>query len=223
MVDKPTMADWAGRVGTDEQFVQFLNEMGCCTAKPLPSWPLFPSQQQALASMGLFDVWFWKDDLHAEKRLYYTRLFGGNPGFISNELLPAFVSCYGQVFDELLFRGELPAGAVEIYQCIERNGPIPIRDLNAQLSTEAKSATDTYLHLLDRKFLITKSGITGRTRGTYGYIWETTESWMPDVLQQASAMGTADARQIISEHLQRFGITADSRFWKRVMGEIAAG
>lgn len=221
--DKSAMAKWTSKVSTDEQFIQFLNEVGCCTAKPIPSWPLFPSQQLALADMGLFDVWFWKDDLHTEKRLYYTRLFGGKPGFISNELLPAFVACYGRVFDELLFRGELPAAAVEIYQCIERHGPIPIRELNAQLSAEANSATDRYLHVLDRMFLITKCGITGRTRGTYGYIWDTTERRMPELLQQAGMLGTVAARQIITEHMLRYGITPGCSFWKRVMGEITAG
>ncbi|MHB1459828.1 MAG: AlkZ-related protein [Armatimonadota bacterium] len=213
------MSSWLDKVTTDLQFVKFINSVGCCTAKPIPTWPLFPNQQQALANMGLFDVWFWKDDLHTEKKLFYTRLFGGKPGYISNGLLPAFVARYGCVFDELLFRGELPAGAVEIYQCIERHGPIPIRELNAQLSAEAKTGADTYLHLLDRKFLITKSGITGRTRGTYGYIWDTTERWMPDVLQSAGKLGSEQAMQIIRDHMLAYGITPECSFWKRVMGE----
>ncbi len=206
---------WYHSVHSDSEFVELVNTYGCCTAKCLPAWPLFPNQQQALAELGMIDVWFWKDDLHAEKRLFYTRLFGGKPGFVSMSLLPVMVAAFGRVFDEMLFRGELPAEAVDIYRAIEQEGPIGIKPLKAMLAHIPHATIDKYLQLLDRKLLITKCGVTGRTRGTYGFIWDTTEHWMPEILRQAQSIGTQTAREMVCDHMRQFAITPDGSFWKR--------
>ena len=210
---------WHRSVHNDKEFVEFVNTYRCCTAKYMPAWPLFPNQQQALADLGMIDVWFWKDDLHAERRLFYTRLFGGKPGFVSMSLLPVMVAAYGRVFDEMLYRGELPCEAVDIYRMIEQEGPIGIKPLKAMLAHIPHATIDKYLQLLDRKLLITKCGITGRTRGTYGFIWDTTEHWMPEILLQAQSIGTQTAREVIHDHMRQFAISSESGFWKRLLDD----
>jgi hypothetical protein len=197
--------------------VRFIDDVGCCTASELLDYPDFPSQSAALGE-GARDVWFWKDDLHAEKRLYYTRVFGGEPGFISCSMLPAFVATNGVTVDELLFDGLMSVEAQQIYKAIEDYGPIPIRDLKRMLTPDAKRATDRVLHQLDRVFIISKTGITGRTRGTYGYIWDLTERWMPDVLAAADRLGRTAATAVIREHLAAFGVPRDSGFYAKVLG-----
>ncbi len=208
--------NWAGKVRTPEDMVRFVDAVGCCAAHDLPAYPGFPSQSAALGE-GARDVWFWKDDLHAEKRLYYTRVFGGEPGFISMQMLPAFVATNGATVDELLYDGLLSVEAQQIHRIIEEYGPIPIRDLKKMLGPDTKRAATRVLHELDRHFIITKSGITGRTRGTYGYIWDLTERWMPDVLAAADRLGRAKAMQMIREHLVALGVPPDSRFYENVL------
>ena len=208
---------WAGRVRRPEDFVRFVDDVGCCTWRELPGFPDFPNQDAVLGE-GAADVWFWKDDLHAEKRIYYTRLFGGQPRFISFEMLPAFVATNGSTMDELQYEGLLTPEMQQVYKVIEDYGPIPIRDLKRALTPDAGRAATNVLHALDRRFILTKTGITGRTRHTYGYIWDLVERWIPDVLLAADRLGRKKAEAIVRERLAGFGITDESEFWAKVLG-----
>jgi hypothetical protein len=65
---------WAGAVHNPDDFVRFIDSVGCCMRLPMPRYPGFPNQQEAMGELdaNVPDPWFWKDDLHAEKRIYYT-------------------------------------------------------------------------------------------------------------------------------------------------------
>lgn len=212
--------NWSGKVSTPEDMVHFVDSVGCCTSKELPKFPHFPNQSAVIAEVdpSVSHPWFWKDDLHIEKRIYYTRVFGGQPCFISYAMLPAFMATNGAVFDELLFNGVLTPEHRLIYDIIEASGPIPIKDLKRQLTPSAKAAANRVLHDFDRQFIITKTGITGRTMGTYGYIWDLVERWVPDMLTAADRLGRAKAEAMIREHLTSFGIAPDSAFYSKILG-----
>ena len=212
--------EWTGKVHTPDDLVRFVDEIGCCARNPLPAFPDFPNQSDVMGSVppGVPDPWFWKDDLHAQKRLYYTRVFGGQPGYISNALLPAFVATNGAVFDELVFDGLVTPETEQVYRLIEASGPIPIRDLKNALTPDARQAANRVLIELDRLFLITKTGISGRTRGTYGFIWDITERWMPDVLQAADRLGRKQASDLLRARFATIGVPPDSPFYQKVLG-----
>ena len=205
---------------TPDDMVRFVDSVGCCTKSALPDYPDFPSQSEVLGEIdaGTTDPWFWKDDLHIEKRLYYTRVFGGQPGFISNSLMPVLIATNGVTADELVFNGMMTPEAQQIYHAIEAHGPIPKKNLKRLLTPDAKRAADRVLHDLDRQFIITKTGITGRTRGTYGYIWDLVERWIPDMLATADRIGRTKAMAMLREHFAAFGIPPDSPFYTKVLG-----
>ena len=211
---------WAGKVRTPDDMVRFIDAVGCCTGKALPDYPDFPSQSTVIGELdaATTDTWFWKDDLHIEKRLYYTRVLGGQPGFVSMSLLPAFIATSGGVADELLFNGMLSPEARQIYSAIEAQGPIPIRDLKRLLTPDTERAANRVLLELERQFIITKAGITGRTRGTYSYIWDLAERWIPNMLVAADRLGRKTAMAMIREHLAAFGVPHDSPFYLKVLG-----
>lgn len=211
---------WAGMVRTPDDMVRFVDAVGCCTGKALAGYQDFPSQSTVIGKLdaATTDTWFWKDDLHIEKRLYYTRVFGGQPGFVSMSLLPAFIATNGMVADELLFNGMLSPEARQVYDTIEAHGPISSINLKLLLTPDAKRAANRVLHELERQFIITKTGITGRTRGTYSYIWDLVERWVPDVLVAADRLGRATAMAMIREHLIAFGVPPDSPFYAKVLG-----
>jgi hypothetical protein len=211
---------WAGTVSTPEDMVRFVDAVGCCTSRPLPRFPEFPSQDEVMGEIdpSVPDPWFWKDDLHTERRIYYTRIFGGQPGFISYRLLPALIATNGAVADELIYHGVLSTEAQQIYRTIETHGPIPTKHLKQMLTSESKHSANRVLIELERRFLITKTGITGRTRGTYSYIWDLVERWMPAMLSAADSLGRERASAMLREHLAAFGIPADSLFYKKVLG-----
>ena len=211
---------WSGKVRTPDDMVRFVDAVGCCTSKELPDYPDFPSQSEVIGEIDAetTDPWFWKDDLHIEKRLYYTRVFGGQPGFVSMSLLPAFISTNGGVADELLFNGMLSPEARQVYDTIEAQGPISSINLKLLLTPDAKRAANRVLHELDHQLIITKTGITGRTRGTYSYILDLLERWAPDMLVAADRLGRATAMAMIREHLAAFGVPPDSPFYAKVLG-----
>ncbi len=210
---------WTRAVQSPDDMVHFVEEVGCCTSNELPGYPEFPYQSAVIGDVtaGVPDPWFWKDDLHTEKRLYYTRVFGGQPGFIANALLPVLLMTNGAVADELIFTGGMSLETQEIYRLIERLGPISIKDMKRQLAPDALHGVSRVLHELDRQFIITKTGITGRVRSTYGYIWDLVERWMPDILVAADQLGRAPAKAIMNDQLAAFGILPDSPFYRKVM------
>ena len=211
---------WAGTVRTPEDLVRFVDAVGCCTLDTLPGYHDFPAQSAVMGEIDAAapDVWFWKDDLHIEQRIYYTRVFGGQPGYISYALLPVLIATNGAVADELMMTGGMTPEAQQIYRIIEEHGPIPIRHLKRMLTPGAKYSATTVLQKLERRFMITKTGITGRTRGTYGYIWDLVERWMPEMLVAADRLGRAPAMAILHEHLASFSIPGDSPFFRKVLG-----
>lgn len=209
---------WQNAVQTADDLVRFVNAVGCCTIGALPRFPAFPSQEVAMGIPGVIGhTWFWKDDLHTEQRLYYTRLFAGVPGFIACDLLPAFIATNGAAADELLLTGGMSVEARAIYRIIEERGPIPIKQLKALLAGETKQAATRALIELECRFIITKTGITGRERGTYGYIWDLAERWLPDAFPAADRLGRKAARALILERLGALGVPTDERFLARVL------
>ncbi len=211
---------WAGKVRAPDDMVCFVDAVGCCTKEPLPAYPEFPSQYAVLGELdpAAPDLWFWKDDLHTEKRIYYTRVFGGQPGFVSYALLPALMATNGAVADELIFNGTLSTEAQEIYHAVEAHGPIPTKNLKACLTPDAKHRADRVLIDLERKFLVTKTDITGRTRGTYSYVWNLVERFAPEVLVAADRLGRKQASDMLREHLAGYGIPSDSKFYAKMLG-----
>ena len=209
---------WADTVRTEDDLIRFVNDVGCCVINTLPRFSEFPSQEVA---MGLPDVlgrtWFWKDDLHIDRRIYYTRLFSGKPGFIALDLLPAFIATNGAVADELMLTGAMPANAQEIYRNIEDRGPISTRHLKALLGEDTRKAAANILIDLENKFIVTKTQITGRERGTYGYVWDLAERWMPDAFTAADCLGRKASAEQIKTRLTAFGITDIASSTKRVL------
>ncbi|MHB9023116.1 MAG: AlkZ-related protein [Armatimonadota bacterium] len=210
---------WQGNVRTEDDLVRFVDDIGCCTIDRLPKYPDFPSQGVAMGRDSVLgETWFWKDDLHTDRRLYYTRIFAGKPGYISLELLPAFIATNGAVMDELALTGGATVLERELYRLIEEMGPIPIKSLKKQLGEAEKRAAAQCLINLESRFLITKVDITGRERGTYGYVWDLTERFCPEALAASDRLGVKRARAIIRERLASFGIPADSPFYSRALG-----
>ncbi len=205
-------------VHSEEDVVRFVNAVGCCTVNALERYPDFPSVAVAMGEAeALWHAWFWKDDLHIAKRLYYTRLFAGRPGFIALDWLPAFIAGSGAAADELFLLGAVPAEAQALYRLVEERGPLASRALKTLLPPDARKAATGHLWELERRFLVTKTGLTGRERGTYGYIWDLADRWLPDAFPAADRLKRAPAREQITAHLEALGVTVNAKLRERVL------
>jgi hypothetical protein len=201
---------WQGKVATEDDCVRFVDGVGFCTIDRAEAAQDFPSQADAMGlESAIGHTWFWKDDLHIQKRLYYTRLFFNKPGYISMEFLPAFIATNGQVADELMVMGRMPLAQQTIYKIIEAEGPISTRDLKQQLTGDVKKQSAAALITLERLFIGTKVDITGRTMQTYSYVWDLAERWVPWAFEEADRIGAAKAKTKILGKLDADGIPRD--------------
>lgn len=192
----------AAEVTTPDECVAYVNRVGLCAWRRLPRLPAaFPTLEGVTPWADTGDVhlhtWFWKDDLHIERRLFYGMLLaGGTPVFVSLAFLPLLIAAQGDNDARTLYeQGRLPQNALLVYEHVVRNGPTATNRLPWPAGSR-----HLYLTELQRRFLLTKHGLTGRTRGTYGYVWGECQSLFPDAFRQAAQMSVADARQTVLGH-----------------------
>ncbi len=168
------------------------------------------------ASSVLAPTWSWKDDLHFSQQLYYGKIIGGQPGFIAPDSLSDFIAALaGQGLKEerdplhLYLDGRLSRDAKAIYDYLLDNPAQPTRALRRGTSLgnkQMKSATERAFTELQHRFLICKVDLTGRTRGTYSYIWDVAKRFWPQVFEAARETQPHSARQRIRGQLQLFGL-----------------
>jgi hypothetical protein len=221
-------ADWreayAGQIETPEQFVTFLDAVGLCLWSPLPRGD-FPNLTEKLAvppTEAMNVTWFWKDDLHTEKRLYYGKLLGGNATFVSMAMLPALIAAQGDVDPYNLHEeGRLTPEALRIYEALQEHRQLSTRDLRREAKlagTSDKAAFEKGLTALMALFQICKTELTGRTRGTYSYVWGLTEDWVPEALDAAAKLRPEEAARHIIVHLTGWRVRLEERMWQRLFG-----
>ncbi|GHO58081.1 hypothetical protein [Ktedonobacter robiniae] len=217
-----------GQITGPEEAITFVEGCGFCTWGPLPRLP-FPNLAEAMgetATSVLDRTWFWKDDLHFSRQLYYGKIIQGQPSFIAPEYLPDFIAALagrGQEqerdVNRLYFAGRLSGEAKMIYEYLDEYGAQPSRELRrgARLGEKSmKLATERALVELQRRFLICKVDLTGRTRGTYSYVWDLAERFCPEAFTDARQTSPTAARSNIRGQLREFGIEPTSQLENRL-------
>jgi hypothetical protein len=213
-----------GPVRNEEEFVAFLDAVGLCLWLPLPR-PDFPNLAEMMEIrpqdvMG--HTWFWKDDLHAAKQLYYGKLFGGNAGFVSMAFLPSVIAARGDIDPHTLHeQGRLSDSALRVYEALMKRRALPTRDLRREAGLAAsgeRTAFENAAVALTGLFQICKVDITGRTRGTYSYVWGLVEDWIPETLSAASRLRPHAAARTVAARLAGMGVRLEERHWKRLFG-----
>lgn len=192
-------------VTTAEECLTYVESVGICSWRRLPKLTWMPSLEEVTVWTGMEltkQTWFWKDDLHITRQLYFGMLIAPEiPIFVSLELLPALIAAQGDIDARTLHeKGVLPSNALRVYEHIERHGTTATQAL-----PWSPGSRMLYLALLQQKFLLTKADLTGRTRGTYGYKWDLTENIFPDSFTRAARLSVSDARAQILAHLNKHG------------------
>ena len=200
-------------VTTPAACVAFVERVGLC------AWNRAASRFPDLAALGdatpwagdtgalMNHTWFWKDDLHIEKRLFYGQILkNGKPAFASLDLLPFLIASHGDNDPrDLHEKGRLAHNALTVYEHVERNGPTATNRL-----PWPPGSRHLYLAQLQQRFLLTKHALTGRTRGTYGYVWGLCDAFFPDAFVHAARLDVADARAQVAARLSLDAMQAAS-------------
>ncbi|MEA2515144.1 MAG: hypothetical protein QOJ59_4633 [Thermomicrobiales bacterium] len=196
----------------------FVEKLGFCTWAPVSGLG-FPNLAEAMGETAwsvMVQTWFWKDDVHLEKRLYYAKIVRGQPSFIAPEFLPDFVAALGGRGREaerdparLYLDGRLSREAKVVFDCLTDHPALSTGELRRRAGLAGKGATaaaERALLELQRRLLICKVDLTGRTRGTYSYVWDLAERFWPEEFAEARRTSVTAARANIRERLRAFGI-----------------
>jgi hypothetical protein len=197
---------------------EFVERLGFCTWAPV-SGVAFPNLAEAMGETAwsvMVQTWFWKDDVHLEKRLYYAKIVRGQPSFIAPEFLPDFVAAIGGPGQErerdparLYLDGRLPREAKTLHDILTDHPALATGELRRRAGLAGKGTTtaaERALVELQRRLLICKVDLTGRTRGTYSYVWDLAERFWPEAFAEARRTTVMAARANIRERLRAFGI-----------------
>ncbi len=174
-------------LSTSGGVLSFLNAVGFCL--------LFAHKKLELPDLWSIsggDTWHWKDELPAERKIYYGKVYQGKPGFVALDMLPAFYAlspiaeCGGDRF-ELYRRGLLSADANRLAGAVMAKGPLHTRALRRECGMAGKPHKHRFSRALaeaEAKFLLVKTDTTSSTRSHYSYIWDSFTRFLPEFAEE---------------------------------------
>src|SRR5258708_20773486 len=132
------------------------------------------------AASDLVRPWTWIGVLHFAQQLCYGKIIAVQLSFLASDCLPDFISAlaghgleHERDVTRLYFDGRLSGEAKTIYDWLLDHPAQPTRELRrgTRLGDKSKKlATERALVDLQRRFLVCKVDLTGRTRGCAGYL-----------------------------------------------------
>ncbi|HXF83555.1 MAG TPA: hypothetical protein VNN19_12465 [bacterium] len=201
----------AHRVRTKAQALRFVTQLGFCYAFT-PGPGELPALFDVLATRSVDRmwswVWRWKDELATERRLFYGRLVRGKPTFVSLRYLPAFFALTGNVGEpddylQAYREGRLSRLAKELYEVLRAEGRSSTWTLRRRFVGPSADAAAFHraLRMLQERCLIAKVG--EQDDGSFAFIWDTFDRWLPDVVRRAAALSAEQAAAALLERYVR--------------------
>ena len=209
------------RVRTEEEALQFVNEVGFCflfgaKGVEMPTlWAAICGAQRPMprnhSDPDLGRTWRWKDSLPTRKAIYYGKLVRGKPTLVSLDLLPHFYALspnYGDVEDYLLQyqEGKLSVEAKNVCEVLLGEGAMATGRLRqlAGLRGGGENARrfDRAIAELQRELKIVRVGISDANRWGYSYVYDLFIRRFPEVPEVARQISTDEAMStLLLRHL----------------------
>ncbi|MDQ7842121.1 MAG: hypothetical protein QN141_08180 [Armatimonadota bacterium] len=202
------------RVRTKGGALRFVRALGFCyafTAGPGDLPGLFDVLDTRSVDRMWTWAWRWKDELVRQRKLFYGRLLARKPTFVSPIYLPCFFVLTGNVGEpddylQAYREGRLPRLGKEIYEYLRDHGRCSTWTLRRQFvpGGDRSGAFHRALHDLQERCLIAK--VAEEERGSYAYIWDTFDRWLPEVVRAAAGITTLEAATVLLErYVQTLG------------------
>ena len=194
------------RVSGERTALQFINESGFCAAftagmgvaclreaiegRREPALPEHIQHDRAIMM-----TWNLKDTLAARKLVYYGKVLGGRPGFISREMLPAFLKLRvaSGGYRALYEGGRLSHCAKLVMDTLVRRGPSETKSLklsSGYAQPNRRAEFDRAMKELQEKFLALK---VEERYEPFTYVWDTLEHRWPEALKESRAFSKNEA------------------------------
>jgi len=152
-------------------------------------------------------AWDWKEALPSEKRVFYGRVLGRKPTFISMEFLPPFFALTGNMgepddYRDLYDAGRLSHLARAVHELVAARGPLTTRQIRAAVEPNRRGSSAALLRALadlQARFLLARTGETGDNPGNYTYVWDLFARWLPGVVARAAKISHRSAASTVLE------------------------
>lgn len=166
------------------------------------------------------DPWLWRDRLPGDGLAAYGRFFAKKPLLISAELFPLIKNLLDEPYsvEERYADGQLPKSATLLFQAVEDNEGIDVKELRAKIGMKAKeSKTEFDRALIDLQSTtdIVIAGISerlnanGTKNGWNSTCYMTAVHWMELHGIKANSLPTPEAKKVLRELLkERFSAAA---------------
>ncbi len=200
------------RAHTEEQALQFVNEVGFCylfsdKSIEIPTlWAAIAGSRRAVPNTHFDDdigrAWNWKDSLPSRGMVYYGKVLRDKPTLVSLELLPYFYALspnYGDIEDylERYEEGKLSVEAKNIYEALLNLGPMATSRLRQEVGLAGGGPTarrfERAITELQAELKIVKAGISDANRWGYAYVYDLFLRRFPDVPEAARRISTDQA------------------------------
>jgi hypothetical protein len=147
-------------------------------------------------------TWGWKDRMLPQRRWYYGKLLRGKGTMVSLETLPYFYALsenYGDPNDYLMEyeAGRLGVESKLVFETLLAQGPLDTLALRREArltSRDSDTRFERALVELQRGLRIMPVGVAEVGRWKYAFIYELVDRWLPQVVEQARAIGRGEAR-----------------------------
>jgi hypothetical protein len=206
----------ARRVTSERSALSFINETGFCSAFTaglgLPCLreaiegrrePALPHHIQH--DPAIMMTWNLKDALPKRRAVYYGKVIGGRPGFISLEMLPAFMRLRIEPggYKKLYERGRLSHCAKLVMDALTRRGPGETKALKltaGYAQPKMRAEFDRAMKELQEKFLALK---IEERYDPFTYVWDTVEHRWADEMRAAKSIPPREAAyRIMRRHFE---------------------
>jgi hypothetical protein len=194
------------RVRNGAQLIEFVNDVGFCFAftaaegLPIPACFDHLSTNDIDRKWGW--VWGWKDELAADKKVYYGPILGRKPTFVSMKFLPLLYATHGRAGEpddhlEDVKAGRLSEVARRIIEHVTVKGESQTRRMRAELGITSKEGRTQYDRALDevqRLMYVARVKAVGEGREEYNYTYDLFVRRYPEVVRAAEPIPSAEAR-----------------------------
>jgi hypothetical protein len=200
------------RVRSADQLVKLVDEVGFCFAftlrtgdAPLPAGFDHLSTNDEGRKWGW--MWEWKDELAAERRLYYGTLLVRKPTFVSLRMLPTFYATFGRAGEpddhlEDVRAGRLSDISRRIIDFLSASGETQTKRMRAALgivSKEGKRDYDKAIDEVQRLMYVARVRAVGEGREDYNYTYDLFVRRYPEAVKKAERIGSHDATRALLE------------------------
>ena len=200
------------RVRNADALVKLVDDLGFCFAftlrtgdAPLPAGFDHLSTNDEGRKWGW--MWEWKDELAAERRVYYGTFLVRKPTFVSLGWLPTFYATFGRAGEpddhlEDLRAGRLSDVSRRIVDFLAASGETQTKRMRAALgivSKEGKLAYDKAMDEVQRLMYVARVRAVGEGREDYNYTYDLFTRRYPEAVKKAERMSSADAAQALLE------------------------